>query len=63
MKTVERQIVELSSRVDALEKFLPINLDEARAHLGAAIAMSISSDDQLIVDHLKEAYLHLGGKL
>lgn len=34
---------------------------EALGHLGAALAQSISTDDQVIVGHIREAYRALGG--
>lgn len=33
-----------------------IALEEALAHLGAAISQSLPSDDQIIMDHVKEAH-------
>ena len=34
---------------------------EAFAHLGAALAQSIVTDDQVIVGHIRSAYQALGG--
>jgi len=36
-------------------------LSEAIGHLGAALAQSISSDDQVVTGHVREAYRLLGG--
>jgi len=54
---------ELERRITRLEQLPPINVDEARAHLGAALSMVVDSDERAIVDHIRAAYLHLGGKL
>ena len=39
------------------------NVNVARADLGAAIVQSLPSDDQIIMDHVREAYVLLGGDL
>ena len=31
-------------------------VDEARAHLGAALAQALPSDDQIIMQHVRDAY-------
>jgi len=36
--------------------------DEARGHLGAALAQTIDKDDKIIMDHVREAYRLLGGE-
>ena len=36
---------------------------EARDHLSAALAQSIESDDQIIMQHVRDAYVLLGGQL
>ena len=36
---------------------------EAMSHLGAALAQSIESDDQVIMQHVRDAYVLLGGRL
>ena len=36
---------------------------EAMSHLGAALAQSIDSDDPVIMQHVRDAYVLLGGKL
>ena len=36
---------------------------EARNHLSAALAQSIESDDQIIMQHVRDAYVLLGGRL
>ena len=36
---------------------------EARDHLSAALAQSIESDDQIIMQHVRDAYVLLGGRL
>ena len=38
-------------------------LDEIRGHLGAALAQSLSSDDQVIMQHVRDAFVLAGGKL
>jgi hypothetical protein len=38
-------------------------LDEIRGHLGAALAQTISSDDPIIIGHVRDAYLLAGGRL
>jgi len=35
----------------------------ARNHLSAALAQSIESDDQIIMQHVRDAYALLGGRL
>lgn len=40
---------------DALSEW-QTELDEVIAHLGAAIIQSISTDDQIIMDHVKSAH-------
>lgn len=37
-------------------------IEEARAHLGAAVAQLIPSDDRIIGDHVRDAYDALAGK-
>ena len=37
-------------------------LSEAVAHLGAALAQVIESDDKIIIGHVREAYRLLGGR-
>ena len=37
--------------------------NEAISHLGAALAQSIDSDDQVIMQHVRDAYVLLGGRL
>lgn len=39
------------------------NIDEARAELGAALAMALPLDEPAIIRHVIAAYLQLGGKL
>lgn len=39
-----------------------IDIDEARAHLGAALAQSLpDKDDPMIMGHVREAYRLMGG--
>jgi len=40
-----------------------IRMYEAMSHLGAALAQSIDSDDPVIMQHVRDAYVLLGGKL
>ena len=37
--------------------------NEAISHLAAALAQSIESDDQVIMQHVRDAYVLLGGRL
>lgn len=36
---------------------------EAMSHLAAALAQSLDSDDQVIMQHIRDAYVLLGGRL
>jgi hypothetical protein len=38
-------------------------LDEIRGHLGAALAQSLDSDDQVIMQHVRDAFVLAGGRL
>jgi hypothetical protein len=38
-------------------------MNEAMSHLGAALAQSLESDDQVIMQHVRDAYVLLGGRL
>jgi hypothetical protein len=38
-------------------------MSEAMSHLGAALAQSIENDDQVIMQHVRDAYVLLGGRL
>ena len=38
-------------------------LEEIRGHLGAALAQSLASDDQVIMQHVRDAFVLAGGKL
>jgi hypothetical protein len=38
-------------------------LDRIRGHLGAALAQSLVTDDQVIMQHVRESYVLVGGKL
>ena len=38
-------------------------IEAARDHLGSALAQSVSSDDQIIMQHVRDAFLLLGGRL
>jgi hypothetical protein len=37
-------------------------LGEIRAHLGAALAQTLPSDDQIIMEHVRESYELAGGE-
>ena len=39
------------------------NAREAMSHLGAALTHSLDTDDQVIMQHVRDAYVLLGGKL
>lgn len=36
-------------------------IDEARSHLGAALSQMLETDDQVIGQHIRDAYAALGG--
>jgi hypothetical protein len=38
-------------------------LDRIRGHLGAALAQSLVTDDQVIMQHVRESYVLAGGRL
>jgi hypothetical protein len=38
-------------------------LAEVRAHLGAALTQSLDADDQVIMGHVRDAYVLAGGRL
>lgn len=38
-------------------------MDEIRCHLGAALAQSLESDDQVIMQHVRDAFVLAGGRL
>ena len=40
----------------------PIDVAEARAHLGAALMQTIDKDSPIIMGHVRDAYLLLGGR-
>jgi len=41
---------------------LRANTEEAAAHLYAALAQSAPSDDEIIIGHIRDALILLGGK-
>lgn len=41
----------------------PENIPEAKSHLLAVLKQAIPSDDKIIIDHVVQAYLALGGGL
>ena len=48
--------------LDEVER-LRAALTEIRGHLGAALVQSIATDDKIIMDHVRSAYVLAGGKL
>ena len=47
---------------ERMEKGKAADIDEARAHLGAALAQTIENDDPIIMGHVRSAYILLGGR-
>lgn len=38
-------------------------IDEARGHLGACLIQQIDADDEIILTHVRDAFVALGGKV
>lgn len=60
-----RIVEEKREEVQRLSKEIKKATDvtEARSHLGAALSQIIDTDNRIIVDHIRAAYLLLGGVL
>jgi hypothetical protein len=59
----------LSGKADEIEKLYSMpavsqeSIDEAKSHLRVALIQVLPSDDKIIVEHMVQAYLALGGGL
>ena len=53
---IAQQLTELVQRLGRREAAYDRTIRAAHAHLGAALAQALPSDDQIILDHVRRAY-------